>query len=417
MKKTIILIIAISMIGWVWIGCSNEEPMTGNAALFHGVANNLTTVNYTETLGDQGALDAGSGLVVEGTGMVNQPAMIDINVPGTVVQVLLYWSGGSNAADHSGDNTIVIEGHEVVGDLIGGPAYFFSDVWFSAYRADITGLGVVGEGANSLTLSGMDFVHTQYEEDNGAGLVVVYDDGSTAELSIRDGIDLAFFNFPEPRQTTVPQTFTFAAEDMERTGYLSMMTGSVALNRPNEILVTVGGVEYPYYNLLGNTDGADWDAITIPVTIPAGETSVTVQAISTNSQDPLGASIAWIVAGLDVPVTPPDEEYGECDGKVTELTLKYIGDIEDAHIVVHAKVKNKGVPVFDGTVQPGGTFTIYGVDKQGTLGPETYYWVNGEYNTNIHTSCSQPIGPGLIKGDFEVIEGYSRNGGLLPPLY
>lgn len=415
MKKTIILIMTIALLGLIWIGCSNEEPMTGNSALFSKVANNLTTINYTEILGSQGALDAGSGLVVEGTGMVSQPAMIDLNVPGSVVQVLLYWSGGSNAADHAGDNTIVIEGMEVQGDLIGGPAYFFSDVWFSAYRADITSLGLVAEGANSLTLSGMEFTHTQYNENNGAGLVVVYDDGTTSELSIRDGIDLAFFNFTEPRQTTVPQTFTFAAEDMERTGYLSLMTGSVALNRPNEIKVTIGGVETPYYNILGNTDGADWDALTLPVTIPAGATEITVEAISTNSTDPLGASIAWVVAALDVPVTPPDdEEYGECDGKVTQLTVKYIGDIEDAHIVVKAK---KNVPLFDGIVQPGETFTLYGFDKKGTLGTETYYWVNGEYNTNIHTSCSQPIGPGLIKGDFEVIEGYSRNGGLLPPLY
>lgn len=413
MKKTIILIMTIALLGMIWIGCSNDEQLTGNSDLFSRLAATLSVNNYTETLGDQGMLDAGSGLVVEGTGMVTQPAMIDLNVPGSVVQVLLYWSGGTNSGDHTGDNTIVIEGIEVTGDLIGGPAYFFSDVYFSAYRADITGLGLVVEGANSLTLSGMEFIHTQYEEDNGAALVVVYDDGTTSELSIRDGIDLAFFNFPEPRQTTVPQTFTFAAEDMERTGYLSVVAGSVLENRPNEIKVTIGGVETHFNDILGSTDGADYDAITLPITIPAGATEMTVQAISTVSQDPLGASIAWIVAALDVPVTPPDEEYGECDGKVTELTVKYIGDIDDAHIVVKAK---KDEPLFDGIVQPGETFTLYGFDKKGTLGTETYYWVNGEYNTNIHTSCSQPIGPGLIKGDFEVIEGYSRNGGLLPPI-
>jgi hypothetical protein len=34
----------------------------------------------------------------------------------------------------------------------------------------------------------------------------------------------------------------------------------------------------------------------------------------------------------------------------------------------------------------------------------------------IHTSCSDPIGPGFVSGDFTVMSGYSRNGGLLCPL-
>ncbi len=106
-------------------------------------------------------------------------------------------------------------------------------------------------------------------------------------------------------------------------------------------------------------------------------------------------------------------ECGECEGKVTQLTVRYDGSIVDAHIIVKQK---KNIVVFDGIVQPGEVFTFYGADKKGTFGPETYYYINGVYNTNIHTSCSQPIGPGLTKGDFTVIEGYSRHGGLLPPL-
>ncbi len=120
------------------------------------------------------------------------------------------------------------------------------------------------------------------------------------------------------------------------------------------------------------------------------------------------ADMTWDAGIYEEPV-----EYGECDGKVTQLTLRYNGSIVNAHIVVK---QHKGEVVFDGIVQPGGQFTFYGMDRHGTFGPETYYWVNDVYNTNIHTSCSQPIGPGLTKGDFTVIEGYSRHGGLLPPL-
>ena len=38
-------------------------------------------------------------------------------------------------------------------------------------------------------------------------------------------------------------------------------------------------------------------------------------------------------------------------------------------------------------------------------------YVDGELNTKIHTSCSQPIGPGLVSGDFLVVAGESREGG------
>ncbi|NQT21067.1 MAG: hypothetical protein HQ592_15270, partial [Planctomycetes bacterium] len=67
-------------------------------------------------------------------------------------------------------------------------------------------------------------------------------------------------------------------------------------------------------------------------------------------------------------------------------------------------------------VAPGGEFTVYGEDKNGTLGTEIKIYVDGAFHAQIHTSCSQPIGPGLVKGDFEVMAGASRDGGELCPL-
>lgn len=102
-----------------------------------------------------------------------------------------------------------------------------------------------------------------------------------------------------------------------------------------------------------------------------------------------------------------------CDGKVTELRLRYTGSVVDAAVVV---AQRKGpVVVFDGIVQPGGEFSVFGVDKKGTLGPEILIWVDGTLNASIHTSCSQPIGPGLAWGDFLVVSGNSRNAGDLCP--
>ncbi|NOZ09443.1 MAG: hypothetical protein GXP09_00125, partial [Gammaproteobacteria bacterium] len=105
---------------------------------------------------------------------------------------------------------------------------------------------------------------------------------------------------------------------------------------------------------------------------------------------------------------------GACDGKVTELTLQYVG-AGTVNVKVDMK---KGGTVANATVSTGDTFTVIGADKKGTLGTEITILVNGSLDSKIHTSCSVPIGPGLItsSGNFVVISGSSRNGGELPPL-
>jgi hypothetical protein len=50
------------------------------------------------------------------------------------------------------------------------------------------------------------------------------------------------------------------------------------------------------------------------------------------------------------------------------------------------------------------------------MGSEISVWVNGMRNAEIHTSCSQPIGIGLVRGLFEIVDGYSRYGGRLCPI-
>ena len=111
-----------------------------------------------------------------------------------------------------------------------------------------------------------------------------------------------------------------------------------------------------------------------------------------------------------------EEENGDacgCRGKVTTLTLQYNGTSEALIKVVQKKPVDT---IFSNTVGPGEEFTFVGTDKNGTMGTEIRIFVYGSLNTTIHTSCSQPIGPGLIRGDFEVIEGESREGGSLCPV-
>jgi glutaredoxin len=117
-----------------------------------------------------------------------------------------------------------------------------------------------------------------------------------------------------------------------------------------------------------------------------------------------------------ITVEVPTLECGDCEGKITELELEYNGPAT-ANIVVKGKAKKKQTPIiFEGTVNPGESFTIYGYDKKGTLGTEIKIYVDGSENAKIHTSCSDPdVGPGYIKGYFTVIRGASREGGELCP--
>ncbi|MCP4656128.1 MAG: hypothetical protein GY856_12005 [bacterium] len=62
------------------------------------------------------------------------------------------------------------------------------------------------------------------------------------------------------------------------------------------------------------------------------------------------------------------------------------------------------------------TITFQGANRNGTMGAWIAVQVNGALQTRIHTSCSEPIGPGLVRGDFEVVEGFSRHGGRLCPV-
>jgi cysteine-rich repeat protein len=116
---------------------------------------------------------------------------------------------------------------------------------------------------------------------------------------------------------------------------------------------------------------------------------------------------------LTCPVTPPPANCKACDGKVKTLTLRYNGTASK-----EIKITDKdGNIVFNGTVAPNGTFTCNGKDKNGTLGTTiAVYTKSGSsytLNTNIHTSCSQPIGPFQSYGDFTIMSGESLNGGNL----
>ncbi len=284
----------------------------------------------TETLGPPSiAIGQGSGAVAAGTGMfeqIGQPGAgrIDLNVPGTVVQALLYWEGFEDDAVGF-DDTLTVRSatakRAVTGTLIGGPTFFFNqngvDNWSRTYRADITNLGLIQGGDNLLIVGGMSFG----SRNNGVGLLVIYDDGTQADIQLRDGNDLAFINFAPTLDTTVPQTFNFAASSEDRVATMPMFFSSVTGPgsgggpiRPTTIEINTGGQTYLYEDVLVSIDGPEWGTYTLEFTIPAGATSLTVQARSEDLLElpgaPLPASFAWSAAALVVP------EASQCNGRI-----------------------------------------------------------------------------------------------------
>ena len=258
------------------------SPGTAGWVLSGGMAlcmSGAVHADGTETLGTPSvAIASGTGVYANGTGMVNQPGVISVSVPAgaTVKQVLLYWEGfmSDNVA---GDNTVSVSNggpaSPVVGALIGGPTFFFSGAYASTFRADITSLGLIGAGVTNLTVSDMAYTHAA----NGAGVVVIFDDGSSdANIQVRDGSDLAFIGFAPPLQSTVPQTFTFPSSNADRTAQVSLFFASVAGTvsggtiRPTAINLTTngpGGGTTVLNNLLDSVSGEEWDSFTISVDI------------------------------------------------------------------------------------------------------------------------------------------------------
>jgi hypothetical protein len=121
--------------------------------------------------------------------------------------------------------------------------------------------------------------------------------------------------------------------------------------------------------------------------------------------------------------TPP---CGPCEGKVSELDVRYTGPVVNPTITVTSKQSGHGVSVvvipLGGNVYrltPASGNTTPGF--AGTLGTDITITVRNAqgvvvHTVSIHTSCSQPIGPGLVRGDFTVVRGESKNGGELCPL-
>jgi hypothetical protein len=303
----------------------------------------------TETLGPPTVTIAnGTGVTVGGIGMFEQPSELSITVPdgATVEQVLLYWEAGHRHDDTSGDagdETMQVNGIEVQADThIGGPTFFYGsdtgDVLSLTHRVDITSLGLVGAGTTVLSVSGLD----TDEVTDGAAVVVIYSEPGVEPFPIQlvDGNDIAFVDFEPPRDTTVPQTFTFEAAAVDRVATLSMAVSSLhdpvggSQIRPNIMVTTVGGETNRVVDPFPDTQGLEMDTLDFSIPIPAGADELTVQMLSerVEGMPELPASLVWLVAALalapEVPATTTTQGAGvlpDSEVSPTSAVLPFTG--------------------------------------------------------------------------------------------
>lgn len=150
--------------------------------------------------------------------------------------------------------------------------------------------------------------------------------------------------------------------------------------------------------------------------LPIGNCRVFVEPVNLEHRKVVGVNCpAEVRVNLATTPTYLDADFcyrdcQPCDGKVTRLRLQYLGMVANANIVVRDKGNNL---LFDGIVQPGESFAFAGVRSDGTMDTEIKIRLNGGPEFKIHTSCSQPIGPGMTFGDYHVVAGESRYGGPL----
>ena len=291
----------------------------------------------TEALGAPGiAVAKGSDLIVAGVGLVAaQPSVLNVTVPSgsSIVQVLAYWEGIATTADEQGEtDTVTVDDKSVTGMRIGGPTQITGSNFTSTYRADVTNLDLLADGANTLVVGGLDFTQL----NDGFGLVIVVDDGSGARaLELRDGNDYAFEDFAAPLNDTVLQTFAFEAATEERDIDLSIMVGHVGATRASTVEVWVdGALSEELYDVLGNTAGPEWDVLEHSVTVPAGATSVGIRPVSRDSG--LGpkagqgtASVTWLLATAVVEDAPVSSADQGCDPFLWSLNTDLWDGVDD----------------------------------------------------------------------------------------
>jgi hypothetical protein len=144
------------------------------------------------------------------------------------------------------------------------------------------------------------------------------------------------------------------------------------------------------------------------------EATAFVEASITNQATVVGMlASGQVCAASDLATVNIVEPCAECKGGTTELTFQYLG-AQAANVSVYDDNDAKADKLlFQGLLEPGDEFTVGPRPGQDKLNNDISIWVDGTFNAKLHTSCSQPIGPGMVAGDFQIVSGRSKDNGLM----
>lgn len=253
---------------------------------------------------------------------------ISVNIGGPVQGALLYWAGRDRPCPEVAgacvipfqpykDQLLSFDGNLITGTVIGTegqPISAGGPINNIGYLADVTGIvQAKGTGPQSFPVADADLASNLFRL-NGATLIVIYSDpGDSAlyRLIVYDGLDFAYGIDPTPGPTrvTVPVTFSHGADPAARLAQLLVSSGDGEATRPDRIDISNNP---SVVNGLNSSAGHSWDADWLPVNIPAGVGSTTVQLFS-EPLDQNPDSLLWILGAMRVPMPPdldPNEEPG-----------------------------------------------------------------------------------------------------------
>jgi hypothetical protein len=322
--------------------------------------------------------EKGLSLTDDAHGLMNWnggPVNYTITTNGPVRFALLYWAGRDRPCtlDSSGtncpftqpykDQVLNFNGTQITGTVIGTetqPASANGPINNIGYYYDVTSIvAAAGPGTHTFTLSDGDRSSNLWRLD-GASLIVGYTDPTenrTFRVMIGDGLDFAYGDDPTPGETrvTAPYTFNHGANSVSRSAELMLVAGDGEATRPDNTTISNNPTQF---NILNQAQGPEWNTPMIPINIPAGVGTTTVQMNSAPAgQNP--DSLLWEVAALRVEqvsdTTPPVCTARVVGGPPTQLIVTLQDTASGLKSIVVTQSDNADTPVppfTSGTTDP-----------------------------------------------------------------
>jgi hypothetical protein len=371
MKKVIASLLTAMM-----LTISLASPFVGGTQGVYAYSDGALAQRFAAT-GNYGIAAAGVGL------NGGAPGDISLDVPGSVFKAYLYWAGYavSTNPDDFDSVSFSVDGDPsttVDADWVSGPEPWpeSPDCYHYVFGADVTSL--VESGDRDYTISGEGLAFT---EPYGAGLMVVYGDGSlpVSYVSIKDGLDSFHCAYAAPQGPDSEVTcFDFASDTEEHSADVTMFVGGVMPPdpevRPNAIwyqtgdsaqpdnLIDAGGTELdggpPAPYPLGSSDGQQWDTYGNSVDVPAGDSWLGLQIESVSDGEGTCCHGLFVAAGM---VIPSDSGCCTTTGSYTVCTDKadYTSG-ETVHITGSGFAA--GAELTIKVIRPNGSVVTFGLD-------------------------------------------------------